>query len=74
MKSTKKPLPFKCVKIKTRLIELNMTQRELANKVGVNENYLTDILNGRRSGKKYMDSINKELNIEDDLSSMRGVV
>ena len=43
--------------IKIRLIELNMTQRELAEKVGVNENYLTDIVNGRRSGKKYRPAI-----------------
>lgn len=43
--------------IKIRLIELNMTQRTLADKVGVNENYLTDIVNGRRSGKKYRAAI-----------------
>lgn len=43
--------------IKIRLIELNMTQRTLAKKVGVNENYLTDIVNGRRSGKTYRSAI-----------------
>lgn len=43
--------------IKIRLIELNMTQRALAKKVGVNENYLTDIVNGRRSGRKYKAAI-----------------
>lgn len=54
--------------IKIRLIQLNMTQRSLADKVGVNENYLTDIVNGRRSGKKYRTAITAVLykeNIED---------
>ena len=45
----KKPIPIFGVKVKKRLIELNMTQRQLASEIGVNENYLTDILNGRRS-------------------------
>lgn len=45
------------------LIELELTQRRLAQKVGVNENYLTDILNGRRSGKKYKDKIIQTLDI-----------
>ncbi|EQE55303.1 helix-turn-helix family protein [Clostridioides difficile F480] len=41
-----------------------MTQRELAKKIGVNENYLSAILNGRRTGKKYKSSIYQLLNIE----------
>ena len=51
------------VEVKKKLIELNMTQRELANLLGANENYLTDILNGRRSGKKYRSQIIKILKI-----------
>lgn len=54
--------------IKIRLIQLNMTQRALAKKIGVNENYLTDIVNGRRSGIKYREAIAAVLykeNIED---------
>lgn len=39
--------------IKIRLIQLNMTQRALAQRIGINENYLTDIVSGRRSGKSY---------------------
>ncbi|MCC5911349.1 MAG: helix-turn-helix transcriptional regulator [Clostridiaceae bacterium] len=54
------------VKVKTKLVELNMTQRELANRIGVNENYLTDILRGRRSGQKYKDAIKKCLGIDED--------
>lgn len=45
------------VEVKKKLIELNMTQRELAGLLGANENYLTDILKGRRSGKKYKSKI-----------------
>ncbi len=44
-------------------MELQLTQRRLAKKVGVNENYLTDILNGRRSGKKYKSKILQALDI-----------
>lgn len=52
------------IEVKKKLIELNMTQRQLAALVGVNENYLTDILNGRRSGKKYRSKITKILEID----------
>ncbi|HSH36654.1 helix-turn-helix transcriptional regulator [Schnuerera sp.] len=48
--------------VKKTLVELEMTQRKLAEEVGVNENYLTDILNGRRSGKKYKTEIIHTLN------------
>ena len=65
MKETKKQLSLNGIKIKKRLIELNMTQRELSNKLGMNENYLTDILKGRRSGKKYMDDIMFTLGIQE---------
>lgn len=51
------------IEVKKKLIELNMTQRELAKKLEMNENYLTDILNGRRSGKKYKFKIIKILRI-----------
>lgn len=54
------------IKVKKRLIDLNMTQRELSNEIGVNENYLTDILNGRRSGKKYKNIIAEKLNINNN--------
>lgn len=51
------------VEVKKKLIELNMTQRELAGLLGANENYLTDILKGRRSGKKYKSKIMEILKI-----------
>jgi transcriptional regulator with XRE-family HTH domain len=54
------------IEVKKRLIDLNMTQRELSNDIGVSENYLTDILNGRRSGKKYISLILKRLDMDSD--------
>ena len=60
----KKFMPDFGVEVKKKLIELKMTQRELAKLEGVNENYLTDILNGRRSGKKYRTKIIEILKIE----------
>lgn len=64
MDTRKKWIHFLGIQVKQRLIELNMTQRELAKKIGVNENYLSAILNGRRAGKKYKSSIYQLLNIE----------
>ncbi len=75
MKTKNKPIPIFGIKVKKRLVELNMTQRELANTVKMNENYLTDVLNGRRSGKKYMDKIIQVLGIDEKhYQSMREVV
>ena len=64
MKDKNTPIPLFGIKVKKRLIELGMTQRQLANDIGANENYLTDILNGRRSGRKYKDAIIRKLNLE----------
>ncbi|WP_347708638.1 helix-turn-helix transcriptional regulator [Clostridium sp. D53t1_180928_C8] len=50
--------------VKKRLVELKMTQRQLAKNIGMNENYLTDILAGRKSGTKYRDSIIKEIDLD----------
>lgn len=51
-------------KVRSRLNELNMTQKELAERIGFNENYLTDIMRGRRPGHKYREEIEKQLGIE----------
>jgi len=55
--------------VKLRLFQLNMTQKNLAARVGTSEEYLSMILYGERSGKKYKDKIksvlfdgNEELN------------
>ncbi len=50
--------------VKLRLYQLNMKQKTLAYKVGVSEEYLSMILYGERSGKKYIDSIKETLLID----------
>ena len=50
-------------KISKRLIDLGMTQRELANRIGSTPQYLQKILHGERSGKKYLASIEEVLKI-----------
>ncbi len=50
--------------IKKRLIEKDLTQRELAEKVGVSNVYLNQIISGQRSGKKYLEDIFKELELD----------
>lgn len=52
------------IKVKKRLIELDMTQRALAKALNMNENYLTDVLAGRKSGTKYIEAINDYLGIK----------
>ncbi|MGB9781158.1 helix-turn-helix domain-containing protein [Caldanaerobacter sp.] len=50
-------------KVNDRLAELNMTQKELSRLIGTSEPYLSMILRGVRSGKKYKEKIKKILNI-----------
>ncbi len=53
-------------KVKERLIDLNMTQKKLAKKIGTSEVYLSLILYGERSGEKYIDAINEVLKFKLD--------
>lgn len=64
MKDKNNSKPKFGIKVKKKLVELNMTQRELAKRLQMNENYLTDILSGRRSGKKYKSKIIEILKID----------
>ena len=48
-------------KISKRLIDLDMTQRELAARIGSTPQYLQKILHGERSGRKYLASIEEIL-------------
>lgn len=45
--------------VKHRLIELNMTQVELAEQIGTSKQYLGKILFGERSGEMYLEKINQ---------------
>ena len=49
--------------IKKKLIDKGMTQVQLADRLGIGKQYLTKIMNGSRSGAKYMDEICNMLNI-----------
>lgn len=50
--------------VKHRLIELNMTQVELAELVGTSKQYLGKILFGERAGTMYLEKINQVLHME----------
>lgn len=52
-------------KVKKKLIDMNMTQVELAAKVGISKQYLYKILSGERSGEKYIEDIKNILNMEE---------
>lgn len=51
-------------KVKKKLIDRNMTQVELAALIGCNKQYLYKILCGERSGKKYIEDIQRILGIK----------
>ncbi len=52
-------------KVKQRLVEINLTQKKLAEKIGTSEVYLSMILYGERSGEKYISRINEMLKISE---------
>lgn len=53
-------------KVVMRLIEKGMTQTELAERLGCTKQYLYKILSGQRSGKKYVETLCTELNLDLD--------
>ncbi|WP_032122020.1 helix-turn-helix domain-containing protein [Clostridium amazonitimonense] len=55
------------VVVKKRLIEVDMTQVQLAEEVGTSNKYLNLILYGERSGKKYIDNIINTLGIDPEV-------
>ncbi|MGI6145539.1 MAG: helix-turn-helix transcriptional regulator [Clostridia bacterium] len=62
--------PFGVV-VKKRLIDLGMTQVQLAEAIGTSKNYLNLILYGDRSGNKYIPSIIEKLKLDPkDFSKM----
>lgn len=62
----KKTLSSLGIQIKTRLIEMNLTQRELAKYLGIKDSYLNMIMYGERSGKKYLKAIEAFIKKEPD--------
>lgn len=49
--------------IKKRLVDRNMTAKELADALGTTPQYLNKILHGERSGEKYIQAIKEILGI-----------
>ena len=49
-------------RIKKRLIDLNMTQVELARQLGISMQYMRRIISGDRSGNTYRERIEEILN------------
>ncbi|WP_427340874.1 helix-turn-helix domain-containing protein [Caloranaerobacter sp. DY30410] len=60
----KRKLTIFGVKVKQKLAEKNMEQKELAKIIGISPSYLTDILRGRKQGLKYKTLINEVLEID----------
>ena len=56
------PSPFG-LKVKNRLYQTGMTQKQLAKTIGTHPAYLTDIIYGRRGPGKYEDPIKKVLKL-----------
>ncbi len=52
------------VLVKKTLVEIGMTQVELAEEVGTSNKYLNLIIYGERSGEKYIDSIARVLGLD----------
>ncbi len=53
--------------IKKRLVDLDMSQTELAEKVGTTSEYLSYIISGRRKGQKYIEKIFEALELDIDV-------
>lgn len=49
------------IQVKKKLLELDMTQRRLANEVGIDEKFLSAILRGIRPGYEYREKITNVL-------------
>jgi len=57
------------------LVELNVTQVELAESVGTSKQYLGKILHGLRSGAKYLEDIDRilGLNQEERIENVKNI-
>lgn len=67
MPKTQKMTPFGH-RVRVRLLEMNMTQLELCKQIDCHPNYLSRILDGTRSGQKYMEAIYRVLGLPEDES------
>lgn len=49
--------------IKKRLIDMGLRQQDLAERIGCHPNYILQIMDGSRSGQKYLEAICRELDM-----------
>lgn len=66
MTNLKKCTPFGA-KVKIALIKNNMTNQELAQKLGYTKSTISDVIFGRNLSRKTRELIAKELGIEDEI-------
>lgn len=62
----RKPLSEFGRMVDDKLIKLNMTKKELAQRIGTSEVYLSMILHGERAGHKYISEILNIINENDN--------
>jgi len=62
MRITRKMTPFER-QVKARLLELDMTQTELCNRLGIKKQYVNTIFAGYRKDSAYIDQIREVLGI-----------
>jgi transcriptional regulator with XRE-family HTH domain len=65
MNGEKDPKVLFGIEIRKKLLEVGMSQKELANQIGASENYIWHITHGRRKGTKYMAKITEILKVEE---------
>lgn len=51
------------IRVKKRLIEMDLTQAELCRKTGINRKYFTAIIRGYKPGTKHLETIKKALGL-----------
>ena len=66
MRNLKKCAPFG-MKVKIALIQNNMTNQELAERLGYTNSTISDVIFGRNSSRKTKELIAKELGIKDEI-------
>ncbi len=65
MAKTKRQITPMGKEIKRRLVELEMSQEELATSVGCSPQYINHIIYGERSGEKYLEQIFLNLGMDE---------
>ncbi|WP_069997847.1 helix-turn-helix domain-containing protein [Cellulosilyticum sp. I15G10I2] len=70
MTKLKDPKVLFGIEVRKKLIEVGMTQRELAEAVGATEEYIWHITHGRRKGTKYIPKIITVLKLDHEMKEV----